>query len=69
MTACIQSVAMFGSELWWKGDHVRGTIGRVDKFQLLVNQETGNNGLLPDNQPGSPLDGVRTPGSDSAAGG
>ena len=27
MTACIQSVAMFGSELWWKGDRVEGTIG------------------------------------------
>jgi len=22
MTACIQSVAMFGSELWWKGDDI-----------------------------------------------
>jgi len=39
MTACIQSVAMFGSELWWKGDHVSGTIGRADELQLLVNQE------------------------------
>jgi len=27
MTAYIQSVAMFGSELWWKGDQTRGTIG------------------------------------------
>ena len=27
VTACVQSVAMFGSELWWKGDHVRGTMG------------------------------------------
>jgi len=39
MAACILSVAMFGSELWWKGDHVRGTIGQVDELQLLVNQE------------------------------
>jgi len=39
MTACVQSVAMFGSELWWKGDHVPGTIGRADELQLLVNQE------------------------------
>jgi len=39
MTACVQSVAMFGSELWWKGDHVRGTIGQADEVQLLVNQE------------------------------
>jgi len=39
MTACIQSVAMFGSELWWKGDQVRGTVGQADELQLLVNQE------------------------------
>jgi len=30
MTACIQSVAMFGSELWWIGDHTRG-YRRLDK--------------------------------------
>jgi len=40
MTACIQSVAMFASELWWKGDHARGTIGPASELQLLVNQET-----------------------------
>jgi len=39
MTACIQSVAKFGSELWRKGDHVQGTVGRADELQLLVNQE------------------------------
>jgi len=39
MTACIQSVTMFGSELWWKGDYVPGTIGRADEMQLLVNQQ------------------------------
>jgi len=39
MTACIQSAAMFGSELWWKGDHVTGTKGRAEELQLLVNQE------------------------------
>jgi len=39
VTACIQSVAVFGSELWWKGDHVRGTIGQANQLQLLVNQE------------------------------
>jgi len=39
MTACAQSVTMLGSELWWKGDHVQGTIGRDDELQLLVNQE------------------------------
>jgi hypothetical protein len=40
MTACIQSVAMFGSELWWKGDQARGTIGQANQLQLLVSQET-----------------------------
>ena len=39
MTACVQSVAMFGSELWWKGGNVRGTTGRADELQLLVNQQ------------------------------
>jgi len=39
MTACVQSTAMFGSELWWKGDHVPGTIGWADELQLLVYQE------------------------------
>ena len=36
-TACIQSVAMFGSESWWKGDHVRGTISQVNELPLLFN--------------------------------
>jgi len=35
----MQFVAMFGAELWWKGDHVRGTMGQADEMQLLVNQE------------------------------
>jgi len=39
VTACIQSAAMFGSELWWKGDHVTGTKGRAEELQLVVNQE------------------------------
>ena len=39
MTACVQSVAMFGSELWWKGDHATGTVGRAEELQLPVNQE------------------------------
>jgi len=34
MTACMQSVAMFGSELWWKGDREVGTMGRADELQL-----------------------------------
>jgi len=39
MTTYVQSVAMFGSELSWKGGHVRGTIGQADELQLLANQE------------------------------
>jgi len=30
---------MFGSELWWKGDQTRGTIGQANELQLLVNRE------------------------------
>jgi len=40
MTACIQSVAMFGSDLWWKGDRVDGTIGRAEELQKEVNKQT-----------------------------
>ena len=39
MTACVQSVAMFGAELWWKGGNARGTTGRAEELQLLVNQQ------------------------------
>jgi len=39
MTACVQSVTMFGAELWWKGGNVRGTTGCVEELQLLVNQQ------------------------------
>ena len=34
-----QSVIRFGSQLWWKGDHVTGTIDRAEELRLLVNQE------------------------------
>jgi hypothetical protein len=27
MTACVQSVAMFGAELWWKGNQTQDTKG------------------------------------------
>jgi len=37
MTACIQSVAMLGVELWWEGTEKHGTIGRANELQLLVN--------------------------------
>jgi hypothetical protein len=39
LRACIQSLAMFGSELWWKGDGVVGTVGRAEELQKLVNQQ------------------------------
>jgi len=29
MTACVQSVVIFGSEVWWKGYQTRGTIGQA----------------------------------------
>jgi len=40
MMACIQSVAMFGAELWWKGGNVRGMTGRAEELQRLVNQQS-----------------------------
>jgi len=39
MAACIQSATMFGSELWWKGGNIRGTMGPVDELQLLINHQ------------------------------
>ena len=39
MAVYIQSVAMFGAELWWKGDNAWGTTGRAEELQLLVNQQ------------------------------
>jgi len=39
MTVCIQSVAMFRSELWWKGDRMDGTIGRAEELQKEVNKQ------------------------------
>jgi len=39
MTACIQSVAVFGSELWWKGDQTQGhhRPGKTS-YSFLVNR-------------------------------
>jgi len=37
MTACVQSVALYGSEVWWKIS--RQSKGRADEIQKLVNQE------------------------------
>ena len=41
MTACIQSVALFGSEPCWQGNHLRGITGQANELRLLVNQEDG----------------------------
>jgi len=39
MTACVQSITMFGAELWWKGDYTMETQGRAEEIQRLANQE------------------------------
>jgi len=36
MTACIQSVTMFGSELWWKGGHTRGAIVQANELRVTA---------------------------------
>jgi len=64
MTACVQSAAMFESELWWKGDQIQETIGRANEVQLLANQARATTYRpLPNNQPRCP----RTQNSNSAA--
>jgi hypothetical protein len=37
--ACVQAVALYGSELWWKGEGEKGTIGRASDIQSLTNQQ------------------------------
>jgi hypothetical protein len=37
--ACVQVVALYGSELWWKGEAVYGSIGKAADLQKLVNQQ------------------------------
>jgi len=39
MTTCVQSVAMYGTELWWKGEGKPGMSGGAGELQKLVNQE------------------------------
>jgi hypothetical protein len=38
-TACIQSVATFGSELCWMGNGVEGTVRRAAGLQVLANRQ------------------------------
>jgi len=39
LSACVQATALFGSELWWKGENAHGMVGRLEAAQKLVNQE------------------------------
>jgi len=39
MSACVQSVTMFGAELWRKGGNIRGMTGHVEELQHLTNRE------------------------------
>ena len=39
MVGGVQSVAMFGAELWRNGGNVRGTTGRAEELQQLDNQQ------------------------------
>jgi len=39
MAACVQSVAMYGTELWWKGEGKPGMSSGAGELQKLVNQE------------------------------
>ena len=36
--ACVQAAALFGSEMWWKGDGARGTKNRQEYVQKVINQ-------------------------------
>jgi hypothetical protein len=60
MTACFQLVAVFGSELWRKGNRTRGT-HRSGKRVAAPGQPRGasDRRLLPDNQSRGPIDRVR----------
>jgi len=39
LSACVQASALFGSELWWKGENAHGMVGRLEAAQKLANQE------------------------------
>jgi len=38
-SACVQAAALFGAELWWKGDGIHGTQTHQEDLQKLVNQK------------------------------
>jgi len=58
MTACVRSAAMFGSELWWKGDRAQGAVGRASDLQTIVNPEARAVAAAPNMQPRSADNGV-----------
>jgi len=66
VTACIQSIAMVGSELWRPdpGHHWSRERGSASGQP----RGTGNDRLISDNQPWRPIDGVRTQSSGITAG-
>ena len=68
MKACVQSVAMFGAGAMVEG-RPRGRHHRPGEGTPAAGQpgRTGDNGLLPDNQPGSPINEVGPRSSNSAA--
>ena len=37
--ACVQAVALHGSELWWRGEEVYSSVGKAADLQKLVNQQ------------------------------
>jgi len=39
MTACMQAVAMYGSEFWWQGEGKQGMVEGAAELQKLVNLE------------------------------
>ena len=60
---------MCGSELRRKGDQTRGTIGQANELPADELRGARNHRLLPNNLPGSPVDGIgRTQTSGSPAG-
>jgi len=42
VVASVQSVAMYGNELWWRGEGKQGIAGGAAELQKLVNQEARN---------------------------
>jgi len=39
MIACVQAVALYGSELWWQGEGEPGMVGAEEELQKMVSQQ------------------------------